>query len=181
MSKNKKYILSGGLAFSEHSDMNRLSYYSKKGYHLKESKGLFYVLEKGEPMDYIYSIDYQTLDDNELEDYLQIAKDSGWTLIQKIHSILILRATSGTSALYTDKSTLSLRDNHSSHQIAKSVISLLIIILALIACDTFIIPIINIKIISILSKAIIGGFIGFTIALFVGYLLTKRKAKKYLR
>lgn len=54
-----KYVMIGGFAFSEESDMEKLRNYAKKGWILERVVGgFFYKLRKDEPQDIIYSLDY---------------------------------------------------------------------------------------------------------------------------
>ena len=64
--RQTKYIMSGGLAFSEDKDMEKLRRYSLKGWHVSDFKLMGYTLEKGESSDYIYSVDYRSLKENEM-------------------------------------------------------------------------------------------------------------------
>ena len=64
-----KYIISGGLAFSEHKDMEKLRLYSLKGWHVSDFKFMGYTLKKGVSSDYIYSVDYRSLKENEEAEY----------------------------------------------------------------------------------------------------------------
>ena len=54
-----KYVMSNGLAFGEKDDLKKLQKLSLKGWHVKDFKFMGYVLEKGEPEEYIYSLDYR--------------------------------------------------------------------------------------------------------------------------
>jgi len=61
MSK-KKYVMSGGLAFSENQDMEKLRKLSQKGWHVKKFSFLGYTLEQGKqegirPMLYTHPLD----------------------------------------------------------------------------------------------------------------------------
>lgn len=68
--KQTKYIMSGGLAFSEDKDMEKLRQFSLKGWHVSDFKFMGYTLKKGESFDYIYSVDYRSLNEDEVEEYL---------------------------------------------------------------------------------------------------------------
>ena len=46
--RQTKYITSGGLAFSEDKDMEKLRRFSLKGWHVSGFKFMGYTLEKGE-------------------------------------------------------------------------------------------------------------------------------------
>lgn len=65
-----KYITSGGLAFSENKDMEKLRRYSLKGRHVFDFSFMGYSLERGKKSDYIYSIDYRWLKEDEKKEYL---------------------------------------------------------------------------------------------------------------
>lgn len=103
MSKTK-YMMSGGLAFSEQRDMEKLRKLSSEGWHVRKFSFLGYTLEQGESADYIYSIDYRTLD-NDSEEYLELFKDAGWSLVDSSGDIHLFRATSDTKPIYTDRHT----------------------------------------------------------------------------
>nr|WP_222115737.1 DUF2812 domain-containing protein [Virgibacillus sp. SK37] len=82
--KETKYITSGGLAFSEDQDMEKLRQYSLKGWHVSDFKFMGYTLEKGESSDYIYNIDYRSLKDGEEEEYFGFFHPlDGHMLLQK--------------------------------------------------------------------------------------------------
>ena len=51
--KQTKYITSGGLAFSEDNDMEKLRRYSLKGWHVSDFKFMGYTLERGETRLYL--------------------------------------------------------------------------------------------------------------------------------
>jgi len=63
--RHTKYVMSGGLAFSEDKDMEKLRGLSLKGWHVSDFKFMGYTLEKGESTDYIYSVDYRSLKEGE--------------------------------------------------------------------------------------------------------------------
>ncbi|KEJ01102.1 hypothetical protein N494_09030 [Clostridium botulinum A2B7 92] len=88
--------------------------------------------------------------------------------------MIFLRAEEGTEKIYTDIDTLAIRENKFSYSIKKDVFALIIIILRIIL-DSFI----NIKILNFTVEIIIAGLIGFTFALFIGYLKIKLKPNKY--
>ena len=77
--RQTKYITSGGLAFAEDKDMEKLRSYSLDGWHVCNFKFMGYTLEKGESAEYIYSIDYRSLKENEKEEYLDIFLSAGWS------------------------------------------------------------------------------------------------------
>lgn len=103
--KETKFITSDGLAFFEAKDMKKLHKYSLKGWHVKAFNFMGYTLEKGEKVNYTYSIDYQTLKKEEKEDYLSFFLDANWTHVTSAGNIHLFRAESGTTPIYTDKET----------------------------------------------------------------------------
>jgi len=64
-----KYVMSGGLAFSEDKDMEKLRRFSLKGWHVSAFKFMGFRLEKGQCSDYIYSVDYRSLKEEETAEY----------------------------------------------------------------------------------------------------------------
>ena len=79
--KQTKYITSGGLAFSEDYDMEKLRQFSLKGWHVSDFKFMGYTLERVEILDYIYSVDYRSLKEDEEEEYFDFFSSSGWSHI----------------------------------------------------------------------------------------------------
>lgn len=180
MGKKRKYVMSNGLAFAENRDMEVLREYSKSGYHLKKLQFCFYILEKGDPKDYIYSIDYQQLKGVELEEYIEIANEGGWELIQQYEYILLLRAVPGTAPLYTDTESLASREKYSSFKLGKSVLAFMALTLIIVAWRFFIVIPVNMEFLTLLTDLLIGAMIGATAGIFIAFLNVKRKLKKYL-
>lgn len=104
--KQTKYIMSGGLAFAEDKDMEKLRGYSSKGWHVKDYKFMGYTLEKGECSDYIYSIDNRSIGESEAEEYFEMFTSSGWSHIASETNIHLFRAYPGTQPIYSDRETL---------------------------------------------------------------------------
>lgn len=96
-----KYVMIRGFAFSESSDMERLSRYAKEGWILEGiSRGFFYKLKKGKPQDIEYSLDYQ---DEATEEYFDLFSEAGWTLVVSIcNKTHIFSAPVGTKPIYTE-------------------------------------------------------------------------------
>lgn len=67
--RQTKYMMSGGLAFFEDKDMEKLRQFSLKGWHVSDFKFMGYTLVKGQSADYIYSIDDRSLNEEEAEEY----------------------------------------------------------------------------------------------------------------
>src|SRR5699024_12355356 len=91
-------ISSGGLAFTEQKDMEKLRRYSLKGWHVKKFKFMGYSLEKGESADYIYSIDYRSLKKDEDDDYYDFFTSAGWTHVTSESDIHLFRAHACTTS-----------------------------------------------------------------------------------
>ncbi|EJO5347395.1 DUF2812 domain-containing protein [Clostridium botulinum] len=96
-----KYVMVGGLAFSEEWDMKRLRNYAKEGWILEGIVGgFFYKLKKDKPQDIVYSLDYQKYID---EEYLTLFKEAGWKLMVSIGGEMhIFSAKAGTKPIYSD-------------------------------------------------------------------------------
>lgn len=104
--KQTKYIMSGGLAFSEDKDMEKLRRFSLKGWHVSDFKFMGYTLEKGENTDYIYSVDYRLVKEDEEAEYYDFFLSSGWSHIASEADIHLFRAHPGTKPIYSDRDTL---------------------------------------------------------------------------
>ncbi|WP_434282386.1 DUF2812 domain-containing protein [Clostridium botulinum] len=96
-----KYVMIGGLAFSEESDMEKLRNYASEGWILENVVGgFFYKLKKDKPQDIVYSLDYQKQTD---EEYLAIFKEAGWKRVVSIGDQMhIFSAKAGTKPIYSD-------------------------------------------------------------------------------
>ncbi|WP_087973730.1 DUF2812 domain-containing protein [Oceanobacillus rekensis] len=103
--RQTKYIMSGGLAFSEDKDMEKLCRYSLKGWHVSDFTFMGYALKKGESSDYIYSVDYRWLKEDEAEEYFDFFSSSGWSHVTSEGDIHLFRAHPGTKPIYTDRET----------------------------------------------------------------------------
>lgn len=103
--RNSKYIMSGGLAFFEESDMERLREKSLRGWHIKKFSFLGYRLERGEPTDVIYTIDYHLLNEEDQEEYFDMFKMAGWEHVCTEYNMHIFKAPRGTKPIYSDSDT----------------------------------------------------------------------------
>ncbi|MEI4803998.1 DUF2812 domain-containing protein [Bacillus sp. NPDC077411] len=103
--RQTKYITSGGLAFSEDKDMEKLRRFSLKGWHVSDFQFMGYTLEKGESSDYIYNVDYRSLKEDEKEEYFYFFSSSGWSHIASEGNIHLFRAYPGTKPIYSDRDT----------------------------------------------------------------------------
>ncbi|MEB2281699.1 DUF2812 domain-containing protein [Lysinibacillus xylanilyticus] len=100
--RNKRYMASYGLAFSEERDMKKLSEKAAKGWHLKRFRFAGYGLEKGEPQDVIFSIDYRKLPKSEEEEYFELFAYGGWTHVCSSTDMHIFKAAPETTPIYSD-------------------------------------------------------------------------------
>lgn len=122
-----KYITSGGLAFAEERDMEKLRRYSLKGWHVKSFAFMGYLLEKGQSNDYIYSVDYRTLKEEEREEYVDLLASSGWTLVSSNSDIHLFRALPGTKPIYSDRETVVEKHQHLGNPLKWIALSLLVL------------------------------------------------------
>jgi len=127
-----KYVMIGGFAFTEESDMKKLRNYAKEGWILDSIVGgFFYKLRKAEPQNIVYSLDYQ----NEAnEEYFAIFKEAGWTPVVSLENqIYIFSAQEGTKPIYSDSKTEIDKYIKVKKQVKKGVIISSIIAIVLIA------------------------------------------------
>lgn len=125
--KQTKYITSGGLAFSEDKDMEKLRRFSLMGWHVRDFKFMGYTLEKGEGSDYIYSVDYRSLNEGEEEEYFDFFSSSGWTHIASEGDIHLFRADPSKKPIYSDRDTLVEKYENSSNSLKRLAIPLVLI------------------------------------------------------
>ncbi|MFD1929586.1 DUF2812 domain-containing protein [Sporosarcina siberiensis] len=97
-----KYMMSGGLAFTEAADMKKLRRKSLEGWHLKRFRCAGYEFEKGESEDLIYSIDYRLLEPDEKDEYFEMFTVGGWTPVCSEYNMHIFKADKGTVPIYSD-------------------------------------------------------------------------------
>ena len=123
MAKDSKYVSSGGLAFTEHKDMKKLSRWAAKGWHLDSFAFLGYRLRKGEPKHAAYCVDYNSVKADDMEEYEELFEAGGWTRVCSSGNIHVFTAPEGTKPIYTDKET-----NYEKYrQAAKSIAPLLVV------------------------------------------------------
>lgn len=125
MSKTK-YIVSGGLAFSEEKDMEKLRRFSLKGWHVRNFKFMGYALEKGESSDFIYSLDYRSLKEDEKEEYFGFFASAGWAQVASEADMHLFRASPGTKPIYTDRDTTIEKYKNSSDSLKGFIIPLVL-------------------------------------------------------
>lgn len=129
--RRTKYIMSEGLAFYENKDMEKLRQYSLKGWHVSDFKFMGYTLEKGESTDYIYSIDYRSLQKEEKEEYFDFFSSTGWMHVASEGDIHLFRAYPCTKPIYTDSATTVEKYKNSSDSLKKSAIPCILITILL--------------------------------------------------
>jgi hypothetical protein len=103
MMKKTKYIMSGGLAFAEEKDMEKLRKKSLQGWHVKGLRFMGYQLERGGKEDVIYSIDYRVLEDHETDEYMEYFSAAGWTHVCTEANIHLFKAAPDTAPIYSEK------------------------------------------------------------------------------
>lgn len=130
--KKTKYMMSRGLAFSEASDMKRLRKKSLQGWHLNKFSFLGYRLERGNPQDVIYTIDYRLLNEKDAPEYFEMFSFTGWEHVCSDYNMHIFKAPKGTKPIYSDVNTMKDKYSRLINPIQKvTVISCIILILLL--------------------------------------------------
>lgn len=126
--RQTKYMMSSGTAFAEEKDMKKLHRLSLKGWHVSGFKFMGYILEREESSDYIYSLDYRSLEDGEEEEYFDLFSSSGWSHVaSEAGSIHLFRAHPGTKPIYSDRDTSAEKYKSSSDTMMKLAIPLVFI------------------------------------------------------
>ena len=134
--KQTKYVMMGGFSFADNSDMKKLKKLAKQGWILSGSTFLSYRLEKGEPQDLDFMVDYR----DELDaDYLMSYEKSGWKHVMSIEHVHIFSAKEGTTPIYADNDSKAelLKSQEKSFK-KPAIIAILLLISALIAVFLFI-------------------------------------------
>lgn len=133
MDDNYKYIWNMGLAFDEDRVLKKMSDLAKKGWILKKMTLFKYKLEKAEPQELIYSMDYKELKEDE-EEYFDIFNKSGWKHMCSYGPFHFFSASKGTVPIYTDRENYLGKYKAPKNLYLKalviSTLSLLIVILA---------------------------------------------------
>ena len=97
-----KYMINGGIAFTEKKDLKKLEQHAVNGWLLEKFAfgGLCYKLVKGPSQKLTYSLDLQA--DPEAE-YLDIFEAAGWHHVTTYHKeIHIFSAVEGTNPIYSE-------------------------------------------------------------------------------
>lgn len=96
-----KYVMNGGLAFSEKRDIKRLEKLAAEGWLLQEFAfaGFYYKLVKGTGQQLTYTMDFQANPD---ADYFDIFRNAGWQHVtswgRQVH---VFSAPKGTAPIYS--------------------------------------------------------------------------------
>src|SRR5690625_1925877 len=122
-----KYITSGGLAFSEDKDMEKLRRFSLKGWHVSNFKFMGYTLEKGQSSDYIYNVDYRSNKGEEDAEYFDLFSSAGWTHITSEGDIHLFRASPGTKPIHSERETVVEKHDNLGSPMKWTAISLVLI------------------------------------------------------
>lgn len=116
--KQTKYIMSGGIAFSEEKDLEKLGNYAREGWVLDRFALFGYKLKKAEPQEIQYSIDFQPDAD---EEYFMYFKEAGWSHVCSVgNQIHIFSAYMGIKPIYSDKATAIERYEREKKQMGKA-------------------------------------------------------------
>ncbi|NGY86808.1 DUF2812 domain-containing protein [Bacillus megaterium] len=116
--KKTKYILSGGTAFAEKEDLQKLSDYAKKGWLLDRWALFGYTLKKGKAQELQYSLDFQEHADDE---YFLLFKEAGWRHVCSTgHAMHIFSASPGTKPIYSDVETIIDRYEREKRSVGKA-------------------------------------------------------------
>jgi hypothetical protein len=114
MGNDYKYIINMGLAFDEDRLMKKLSKLAKEGWLLKEMTVSRYKLEKGEPQELIYSMDYKILDSSK-DEYFELFEFSGWKHVCTYGPFHFFAASPGTIPIYTDRESYLTKYKHTKN------------------------------------------------------------------
>ncbi|TDL34219.1 DUF2812 domain-containing protein [Jeotgalibacillus sp. S-D1] len=98
-----KFIMSGGLAFDEEKDMERLAKLARKGWKFDRFAFMGYRLKKAEHREVQYSLDYCTEADS---DYFSYFEEAGWDHVGSSGNYIhLFCASKGTAPIYSDRET----------------------------------------------------------------------------
>ncbi len=102
--KNRKWIMSSGLAFEDKEDMEILHKYALEGWIFREYRWGFYILHKENPQNLIFSYDIKKLQKDEKEEYIDIFRSYGWEPIKSSEkNIHFFAGEDGIIPIHTDE------------------------------------------------------------------------------
>ncbi|OCA87779.1 hypothetical protein A8F94_08010 [Bacillus sp. FJAT-27225] len=132
-----KYVASGGLAFEEEKDMEKLENLARKGWTFDKFYFLGYKLKKSSPQDLQYAIDYRKEAD---QDYFAYFAEAGWrhegSSGDYIH---LFSAPKGTAPIYTDKPSILEKYENEKSSMGKAALITLLINICIAAVYSFVI------------------------------------------
>ena len=100
-----KYVVSGGIAFSEKQDLQVLKKFAAEGWIVKRYKRFGYELKKGTPEIIDYSIDVRQLADEDKDEYFAMFEFAGWEHVCSRYDTHLFKAPVGTTPIYSDNSS----------------------------------------------------------------------------
>jgi hypothetical protein len=180
-----RYRFGNGAAFFENRDIRMMEKMALEGYALQGANSLgFYRFEAAPPEAVTYSIDFSEVraGTEEFKAYLEVFKGSGWEHVFSSANFHWFKAPKGTTPLYTDKASESLKYMSMFRFSRKYAMICLLLALAF-----FVMSLILDKAISLPEFVfanlwgVAGAFIGVAIVMTVGALLNLRRATKLQR
>ncbi|ALC89270.1 hypothetical protein AM500_05325 [Bacillus sp. FJAT-18017] len=131
-----KYITSGGLAFDEEKDMEKLGELAQEGWIFDKFYFLGYKLKKSSPQDLQYAIDYRKGAD---QDYFAYFEEAGWkhegSSGDYIH---LFSAPKGTAPIYTDKPSILEKYENEKKSMGKAALITLLINICIVVAYNFV-------------------------------------------
>jgi hypothetical protein len=178
-----KYIASGGLAFDEEKDMEKLEKLARKGWVFDRFYFMGYKLKKSAPKDVQYAIDYRKGTDS---DYFAYFEEAGWkqeaTSGDYIH---LFSAPKGVAPIYTDKTSILEKYESEKKSMGKAAFIALLINIVILAFFYFFttLPTFSTNEFTIKTVFAILQILGIIILVFtglpfLGYLYRVRKWRK---
>jgi len=82
-------------AWQDEKEEAWLSEMAREGLHLEAVSLGRYKFQKGEPADYVYRLDYQSLRSKDKESYLQLFEDTGWEHVGEMSGWRYFRIQAG--------------------------------------------------------------------------------------
>lgn len=180
MSKDIKYVPSGGLLLSEEEDLKKLSKLAKEGWILESFEKLSFKLRKSDPQNVEYCIDYNNEKDD-LDEYLSMFENSEWKHVCSYDGHHFFMAPKGSRPIYTDRETLSSKYEKQYKLMKKSLTGLISLIIACLLVFGFLSMISNwsnaIRGIKIVLSTSIGAGIGLLIPFIICTIIARKKMK----
>lgn len=174
--KDKKYVMMGGFAFSDNTDMKKLKKFAKKGWLLNGSKFLWYRLEKGRPQDLDFTVDYREELD---EDYLLTFEKSGWKHELSTANVHIFSAKEGTQPIYTDRESEIEKLKYQELTFKKPAMIASLLLFSFLVLEVLIIPVTGlVHFLLIMGITVLLIATVFTVMPYFGYKIRRRLLRK---